>query len=316
MLFICHSVYHIFVSCLKTLHDKVNADILITDNVPDAGYYQKQLEESGIFQNVHIVRHHEVFGRKTKSSYHLALFYQLLRRKFVKHTLGYLCEYDDVYIYNDYTAIGAFLWIHKCPVHLLEDGYSVYSTYNMYARRRRNMPMKKFFYYVFNIPYTLAQAPNCIDIEVDNDMALMTPLIMPIRVQSRHELANKLSAEDQKRILCTFNIQIDTSVGKKALLLTTPLVEAYMAKTFEEQVDFFHNAILHYQQEYHLYIKPHPRDNADYSTLLSERVSLIDKKFPIEILSFVPEVRFDIVLTHSSTATNGLTFCDRIVNIR
>ena len=58
-------------------------------------------------------------------------------------------------------------------------------------------------------------------------------------------------------------------------------------------------------------IKPHPRDVLDYRKVFSSYI-VLDSKFPMEILNFIPDLRFRRVIS-VFTVVRSIQFAEEIV---
>ena len=58
----------------------------------------------------------------------------------------------------------------------------------------------------------------------------------------------------------------------------------------------FKDIIEEYANGAEVFIKPHPRDLLDYKKLFKEQI-VIEGKFPMEIMNFIPGIRWNKVIT-------------------
>jgi hypothetical protein len=270
--------------------------------------------ETNLFEKVIVMEHYKNFGKKTKNSFHLTYFYILLNRKKIDKQLKFLLLYEKVFIYTDYSNIGAYLLIKRRQYHLIEDGFNMFKEFDVYRLHGKQLFLKKVLYELFNIPYCIGVVSNIIDIEVNDKDNLNTNIGVPILQVPRNELIEKLDEYALDKILYIFDMQICFKENrKKLLLITQPLTETGIVKNVEEQIAYYKAALKPYYNEYDVYIKPHPRDNADYISILENgAVKILDKNSPVEILDYHKDVRFDLALTYSSTSIKSLNCCNNV----
>ena len=70
---------------------------------------------------------------------------------------------------------------------------------------------------------------------------------------------------------------------------------------------------VNYEKQGQIFIKPHPRDELDYSKVFPG-YPMFDGTMPMEMLNFFEGLRFDIVVT-VFTDLKGITFADKLVRL-
>lgn len=115
------------------------------------------------------------------------------------------------------------------------------------------------------------------------------------------ELWNNLSKGEQEKLLEIFNVNIEgiDFTKKTAILLTEPLAESSTINITQEEELTMYNKIIDKFSDYHIIIKPHPRDTKDFEKIFPN-MKIIDKSFPIEMLTMLnihPTVVCSIVST-------------------
>ncbi|MHC1732885.1 MAG: polysialyltransferase family glycosyltransferase [Bacteroidales bacterium] len=312
--YICHTVYHVYITCIKVLVSPKKVDLVLCDTIPNCDILKTKIMETNLFEKVIVIEHYKNFGKKTRNSFHLTYFYILLNRKKIDQKLNFLLLFDNVFIYTDYSNLGAYLLIKRRQYHLIEDGFNMFKEFDVYRFHGKQLFFKKVLYELFNIPYCIGIVSNIIDIEVNDDANLKTNIGLPVLKVPRNELVKKLNEYALYKILYIFDMQICFEENrKKLLLITQPLTETGIVKNLEEQIAYYKAALKPYYYEYDVYIKPHPRDNVDYISLLENGASkILDKNSPVEILDFHKDVRFDLALTYSSTSIKSLHCCNNV----
>ena len=89
------------------------------------------------------------------------------------------------------------------------------------------------------------------------------------------------------------------------MILTQPLSIDGLLNSDEKQYGFYKKICDKYLSEgYEVYLKPHPRDTIIYEKI--NGVKLIAQIVPMELIEMVSDVKFERIITHSSTAINFL----------
>lgn len=128
------------------------------------------------------------------------------------------------------------------------------------------------------------------------------PLIKEkVKIINIKDLWNNLSNKNQDKILEIFNVDIrGIDFNKKTvLILTQPLSESELISIEEEDEINIYNEIIDKFDDYQIIIKPHPRDTKNFEKIFPN-MKIIDKNFPVEILSLInitPTVVCSIVST-------------------
>ena len=315
MYFVCHTVYHVYVSLMMQLTQPVpHCGIMLTDNIPNVDVLVQRLKRENIFDEVICFHHKDAFPAFTKRSFHLTYACGLLFMHRVHKKLSFLLKEDRIYLYTDYSNIGAYLMQNKKRYHLLEDGCDTF-THDVHHVSGRQKKIKQWLHKYLDIPYSIGMSACCIDITVNDKSRVKTPFSFPVLEMNKAELVSRLRTEDVERILRCFDINLSMGKGKNLLLITQPMTEMYLCKTNEEAVRFFEEKLEQFKDEYQIYIKPHPRDEADYTNMFGGDVTVIDRTVPIEILNFKKDVLFDLGVFYTSTSVNSLICCKEVRRI-
>ena len=313
--YICHTVYHVYVSLLKMYKHEKECDIVLVDTIPNVEQLKERLGKEEIFRNTIVIKREEFFAKKYHS--YLMNYVNCIRRnKAICEKLAFLNEYTDKYIYNDYTEIGAFFKQNKITYHLMEDGLDVFKQFDVYEDIGHGYWLKKILFAIFKIPYSVGMAKECLDIEINDDTNLKTKIQKPIIVRNRKELERELNDAYKKKIFAVFGLNKVELKGKKVLILTQVLSEILVTKNDREQYTFYENIIKEYAGQYSVYLKPHPRDNIDYSVLEDKyNIVCLKKEIPMEVYAYLPDMQFDYVITYSSTAANVGNIGKKIIRL-
>lgn len=121
-------------------------------------------------------------------------------------------------------------------------------------------------------------------------------------------LIGKLTKYDINLIYKIFEISL-TIEENSFLLLTQPM--EVQGCPISEKINIYSNILEEYKGE-KIYIKPHPLENKNFYSLLSDKGTILESNFPIEIL-LLNGTKFKKVITmYSSAATSFIGICDVI----
>lgn len=317
MYFVCHTAYHTYISSIKCMTGGLNCSILLTDNIPNVDHIAAQIRKEGIFQDVKVLKHAEILPAFSKRSFHMAYMLMKAFPKKAEKQLSFLLDENELYLFNDYSNVGAFLMQHAKPYSLIEDGCNTFTrdAHRLYGKA---LTIKKFLYNTFKIPYAIGMTPLCQEIEVNDADALKTQFPFPARSVNRKELIGRLTEAQKAVLIRIFLVDLKLDAGKKnALVLTEPKREGYNKKFSEKQAKMYEEKLKDYADEYELYIKAHPRDETRYDSILNGRVHIIDKTVPVEILNLKKDLSFDLgLVTEGSTSMFTVECCKEMRGLK
>lgn len=310
-LYICSTYYHVYVALCKTLVEKIEADIVICDDIPNGRKLAASLLESGCFFNVFYFDKTRVKEYLGQNRLDWVFFqHQRSRNAIEKEFKLELRRYKDIYIFHDDILLGHYLAdIHK-PYHLLEDSQDFYKDMGggLFARCLPKPGLKYRLRKLLNSGYfSLGQSRYTIDIEV-NDRQGLAITHPHIREFPKKELYKRLSPKDKEII---FEIFVKKNMASSipshsCLLLTQPLFEDGFVHSPEEQDAVYRRVVQEYlPPNLALVIKPHPRENTDYSRLFP-KAFIIDQNIPVEVLNIAPNLCFSRAVTLFSSALAGV----------
>ena len=309
--YVCHTVYHVYISALKALEMNAAPAIVLVDTIPSVDDLAERLRAEGLFSDVSVVRKGELFV--DAHSYHVNRLYATLMRASLKRKLPYLFEGGaEIYLFNDYTEIGALLNLAGKRYHLIEDGCDCYKNWDQSKPFGKAKAVKEALWRLFKIPPGLGHGPNVIDLEVNDAEGLKSSFGWPVVEVPRRALMTGLSKGDVDKLMRAFDAQClrDVKPGS-VLVLTGPLWELGVVSSQRENAELFMRMAACYPGR-DVYVKPHPRDTWDYSSLFPEG-RVLKSSVPIELLNCLGEGVFDVAATWCSTAANSLWACKRVV---
>ena len=314
-IYVCHTFYHVYISVLKELNlpaeKRGGATLVLSTMSNDFGKLKERAMKSGLFEDV--VEYHEkedsCFPELMK--YHVGrgniVINMLARIKYTK-MLGKLQEpyipvnfkeYGDVYVFCDSDPIGYYLSYKKIYYHALEDGLDCIKYYDTARYDNRGHFELKTKLASWNwIFIQNGYGKYCLDMEVNNIACLPYPC-KKYKEQPREELVKGIREEDKSMLVSIFMEKIDILMEQiqqsdeskeKVLLLSEPLCD------METRERLFRDIIEEYASGAQVYIKPHPRDLLDYKDKFKEQI-VIEGKFPMEIMNFIPNIRWNKVIT-------------------
>jgi len=327
--YICHTFYHVYIACLKELNlpfqERGNADLLLSTMSNDFGTLQERAQKSGLFGRVlpyeekeesnfpQLAKYHKDRGNLVLNMLARIRYTKMFGRLQAPYVPVELKKYEDIYVFCDSDPIGYYLNAYKIPYHALEDGLDCIRYYDTARYDNRGHFKLKAWMAAHNLIFIQnGYSKYCIDMEVNNIACLPYPCKKYIE-RPREELTENLTEDDKKTLVSLFmenyetlEEQLQKCVGeKKALVLTEPLC------SLDVREKIFRDIINEYCQDCVVIMKPHPRDVLDYKKLFPEQI-VIEGKFPMEVLNFIPGVTFDKVVS-VFTVPDAIKFAGEIV---
>lgn len=331
--YVCHTYYHVFVTCLKELNladRREPADLVLSTMSTDFEDFPKRFEESEIFRSVIL------FDEKRESNFpeltHLrddkgniiSNMYNRIRftKKFAKCQAPYIPvdfkQYKDVYVFCDTDPIGYYLNQNHIYYHAVEDGFNtlrpcVYSRFD----NQGHWKLKKFFSKKLNLIFIRdGYGKYCLDMEV-NDLSVIKDDPDVYKEVSRNALMESLDKDSRELIIRTFvrgydkMLEVGRSIEgdeKNILILTEPLTPS-----FDTREKIFRDLVNEYSKEGRVFLKPHPRDDLDYRNRFAD-VLQFDRTIPMEIFNFFEEIHFDLLVA-VYTELGSVKFADEAIQL-
>lgn len=200
---------------------------------------------------------------------------------------------------------------HKISYYLLEDGYNFYNKKIFYDLNLiESDPLRqKLYKQYFNPVSLIGSSPYCKSIEVNDISVVKTDeRYKPFIEVPRHQLFKNIQKDKLDIILDIFGVKRNTLLNKQEksiLILTQPLYWNYSI-TDSELVSMYKNIIDEYKDNYTVYLKPHPRDTTDY-TSLGEEIIILNRSIPLELYEIAEDIEFDIGITYDSSSLNFIS---------
>ena len=296
-IYICHTNYHLLLSLIKLNIEDTN-DIVVFDDIINVDRIIENIKEYCPQIQIYM-RKNSIYSKFKKISFKTNKV-----RKLLLEEIEYFKNFNNIYIFNDFTRVGVFLHQYKIEYNLIEDGYNYFSFV-----KKEKVNIKILLNYILkDIPLPRGNSKYCQSIEV-NDMSVVPKgeRYYKFKEVPRKDLFNNISEERKQLILRVFDVaELSEVEDKSILILTQPLSIDGLMNSDEKQYGFYKKICDKYLSEgYQVYLKPHPRDTITYEKI--NGVSLIAQTVPMELIEMVSDVKFELIITHSSTAINFLT---------
>lgn len=304
-IYICNAYYHVLITLLKEINNK-NVDIILSDSIPKYKVLGKRILNKNIINNIYYVEEKKINLPKEPIFLGKIFHFSNIRKAVTKHLNINFENYDDIIIYNDWTPLGYYLSAAKIKYILYEDGLDLFKK-EIYTPFNYNLIDRILGFLNLKI-LSVGESKYIKEIEV-NDIQGIAISKKNIKEVNRIKLMEKTSKENKKLI---YDIFIEPSFNlknkKNILILTEPLFLDRRVKSESDQISLYRNIIKEVNNDnYNIYIKPHPRDLINYERLVSNN-NIIDKDIPIEVLNFNNNVYFEKAIAITSTSIDGIKF--------
>lgn len=299
--YICHTPYHVLISLSKTMLESGSVDAFLVDTIPDVDALASRLALAGVFNEVSCVG----VGRPFRtSSFYKGLFLDSgIANSVVDEFAKRLREYENRYIYNDISEVGCLMMRHGLQYHLLEDGFDAFKVFDQKSNEFGNKRVRKILNKLFHLPRFLSDTVYCLDVEVNDASGLKTRIDKPVIEKPRREIFSSLSSSQKAKISKVFRIANIGETHGGTLILTSPFLELGYSES--RILEYYGRLVSLFESRGLCFIKPHPRDVIDYSSIVgSDRI--IDRTAPIEIILMLPSLTFNSVVTYASTSIGAL----------
>lgn len=304
-LYICYSYYHLFIAIIKCIRSKESNDLVIADELNINRIIQnnrliEKIRESKIFNQIFFFDYSLKQFDNQKSSFKSLKNYLLILSASKNSKINYN-EYDEIYVFNDEGLIGRVINHKKVYYNLIEDGTDCIKK-NLEHFKQKNSLKNILKSKVFGVTF-LAQSKYIKSIEVNDKSGIDFRSNILIEV-SKLELINSLTTQEKKRVFDIFLNDFDISKYQNcSLLVTQPFLQDGVFTDEKDQIQMYKKIIDEQFGNNKFIIKTHPRESVNYSNYFKNCI-VISEPFPIEILNFQEEIRFDKVVTITSTSIN------------
>lgn len=319
-LFICSTYYHALITLIKALISGEKNDLYLFGTIPNCLDLMESLYKTGCFNHIYVEKiplsEDGIFVYKNKID--RLLNFCKRHKEFIniieKYAPVNFKSYNELYLFADNNHIGQYFIMKNIPFHLLEDALDYYKYFDRYwSVNPKELDPHSVLYFIRKKFRLLrwGQADCILDIEVNEMDGVKIPKEKAFEV-SRRGLFAKLNAEQKLLIYKVFvrDNNIIHGEERSILLCTQPLFQDKFVASEGDQLIVFESVIRDFSaQGYHIVIKPHPRDDIDYTAVARKySCEIIDKSLPSEVLNFDPEIYYDAAVSITSTSINFLDF--------
>jgi glycosyltransferase involved in cell wall biosynthesis len=311
--YVCGTLFHIYVSILKILNYKKTGSIesllIINDHTPGINNLIEQIKNNNYFTNVLYVPFFEITYKmeKNESLVKRAVFRKELSVKYVEEN----SSVKEFYSFVKDSEINLFYNLGLVSSFFLIKFKSNY--FRMIEDGNRNYHSQIGAFTAFKRKYIIR---TVIGEGRDNEIKtieVQSPQLLPEIVRHKgvkldlDKLKRNLSLEEKNTLLSIFlaGNKINTNSSKNLLLITQPLSEDRFISE-KEKISIYNNIISKHIDKYVIYLKAHPRELTKYEDYIDSPFILIPKSFPLELLDFLDNINFDLGITIFSSALNNI----------
>lgn len=311
-LYICHTAYQVLVEMVRAMHQPTPPDLILSCAIPSTQELAGRLSATGLFRSVRVFDE-DACGNAIQKGVLRTLFLQRwMGRRNVEKYYGFSlrpADYDTIYIHNDWSVLGRYLQDLKANYVLCEDTMaSTCKPEHPIIDQQRQLPhfslrQKLGYGYLYWGDYKGVTA-------VETECAEKTNLFPEkIRQDSKAELFHQLTEPQKALIRQVFLTQpLPQNAQGAVLLLPRDFVPDGLLDAATQQ-RMFAAVAKHYCSNGPLFIKAHPRDCFDYSTLFPQAV-ILERTMPSEVLNFALPFRFARAVTVESMVLNAFEVAD------
>lgn len=325
-IYIAENPYVMYKIIIKAFLNKTEQrDLIIADNIEALLPLFDTIKKFGLFDQLffyHYDKNDKYHTMKVERGNNLFSSLWFFLKRYVRATIHQkelakdeqlnnidFSAYDEIYCSDfDVSRINGYLAVKKIDYILMEHAKYVFNNENIGLVYNTVTYIASFLERLHIITGIRIATKYCKYVEVHENKDLGRCLgLKQIKIWNVDEAISRLSDEDRNTIYkiysTAYQLQID-SAKKYNLLLTNPLYKDGFVDSLEAQKAFYHKIYDSYLKDYPLMIKPHPRDDCDYSEVFSEAV-IVDNGISSEILNFSSELKLHKALTFYSTSINA-----------
>lgn len=313
-LFVCHTYYQVFVSCIRAMRLPLPPDLVLGAGVlPGAEALKERLVQSGLFGTVQLYDEQKSGAPLYQNPLAVLLLQHPMHRWHIEHRKGMRVrwrQYGRVYFYNDWTDLGRYAQDCHARYILCEDTFANnaqqticwwdWQTAQPHYKLRRALGYGYLYWGGYK---------HVVGIETE-EIARTGPWGHHLIEDSKAALFASVTGPEKQRLAGVFiTAPLPEQAPNPLLLLTRPFVEDGMFADYDAQMAFFRQLLARYGAGYTIFIKPHPRDKGDYAAAFPE-ATVLDKNMPSEAMNLVMPFRFARALTVASQSLKTLTCAD------
>lgn len=310
-LYICSTYYHVLVTALKCIDSEDNNVIAVTGYIPSCDGLVERLRKSKIFSDVVFLPR---IDPTNKFEYlHWLIVNNLRVKKLVQFDFTSFC---NIYIFMDDICYARYFKREHIYYHIIEDGYDAFKKNKMqnspflYTVKKRDDWKSRVRNILFpfnsdNVKYYLdCKYVKSLEVNDKKDL-IIDATDSRVKEVSKKNLFNKMNIENYKNVVLSIFLESLDIVNLKnmCIILTYCFFADKKIETIEAQT-MLYKEVCDYYSELGLVpiIKPHPRDNVDYSSL---KCFTLSKTFPAELISYLDQGRVKRYFSIFSSAVNS-----------
>lgn len=313
-LYVCHTAYQTFISCIRAMRTAQKPDILLgAGALPGARGLGERLVSSGLFRQVMLFDEQGGTPPLYKNPLAVLLAQHPMHRRYIEQKRGLRVDwhrYGRVYFYNDWNDLARYAQDCGARYILCEDAFSGHTLPEHPWRKQQaaepGYRLRRALGYGY-LYWGAYKGTAAIETEC---LAKTGPWADNFIEDSKAALFASVR-EAEKPVLA--RIFVAAPLPKEApnplLLLTRPFLDDGLVPDADAQRAVFAGVLARYGQGYTVFIKPHPRDAVEYGGAFPDAI-LLDKNMPSEVLNVAFPFRFARAVTVGSTALNTLTCAD------
>lgn len=307
----CHTYYQVFVACIRAMRAPQKPDLVLASGVlPGAEALKSRLDAAGIFDRVLLFNEQESHSPMYKNPVLVLFFQHFMHRRHIEKYCHFKLDfsrYDRVYFYNDWNELCRYVQDYHVPYIMCEDTFArnavpeydwrTTQAAEPFYRLRRAIGYGYLYWGAYK--YTTAIETEC--------LAKTGPWADNFVEDSKAALFAGVT-EPEKQILTRIFVTtpLPSTAERPCLLLTRPFCSDGYVSNEAEQLALFDRVLREYAAGCTVFIKPHPRDDADYAAAFPDAI-ILDKNMPSEVLNIAFPFRFDRAVTIGSASLNTLT---------
>ena len=313
--FIVFSIFHLYISLIKAYELKKNDSgcetfLVLTDHTPGGEELFSKVKKLNVFDGyffVHDSRAREEYPRQPAIK-RFIFRKKLLETLFcpdISNDLVQALQNSEVNLFLDSTQFVQWMY-YNFPnnfYRLYEDGERLY----MVPKDGLGHWIK---HNLLRYPKKHGRDKQIKEIMAQRVEELPLSIKHKAKIFSLHQITQLLSSDEKNEIIDLFigDIAFDEITDeKKMLLITQPLSEdGYIEEGYK--IDLYKRIISKFSKGYKVFIKPHPRETTDYNKLTN--LDVLPRSFPLEILNYTGNLRFERGITLFSSAIKNAHFVD------
>ena len=331
-IYVCHTYYHVYVTCLKELAlpagQRGRATLVLSTMSNDFGNLRKRAQACSLFEEVVMFDEKEDTFFPKLQKYHTdrgnLLLNMLARMKYTK-MFGRLekeyipvdfGQYRDIYVFCDSDPIGYYLNYKHIFYHAVEDGLDCLKNLDdAYVANHGHFRLKTWFSRLNLIFIMNGWGKYCLDMEINDRSKVPTDCPRFVEVP-RKPLEQALTPPQKKLMIQAFIEDADKLMEQ--LKPTGEEIACFLTEPHPVDVEARKRVCLdvieQYCRGYKVLIKPHPRDMIDYKELCPQAV-VLRGRFPVEVMNFFEGLHIKRAVSIVTTALNNMDFVDEKINL-